>query len=422
MITAIVMIVTLALLSAIATRLFISQTRSSLDHNLSHQALLLAESGMEKAKYELTLNPAYLGEVNTVFGSGTFTIAILTTDFNGLALPAGQLRVSSTGSLTTAGGELILRTVEEILSLGNQSGWAVGRNGEILRWSGAQWSAITSPFAGDINDVTCNAADDCWFVGVGGNIARWNGATISTPVSITVNNLNAVACDPNNASQCFAVGDNGTIMAWNGSTWNTAVSGTTQHLNGIHCPDAKCYTVGNSGTIRAYTGSWISESTGTRDFFDVHCWSTNNCLTVGEKNGSKYYLQRRSGSWADESQSFTPSRPLNAVACLAGATKCWALSDNGKALRKDGVSPWVINSLSTSSAMNDIWCSQTSDECWATGRPGGGGTTLLHWLPATGWVNTPSTAGPIQLFAIHFAPGPAPAGSMTSLAWRETIP
>ena len=222
LITAIVILVTLALLSAVATRLFITQARSGGDFNRAEEAQLLAESGMEKAKYELSQTSTYTGEINTAFANGSFTITLLYTDFDGLALPTGQARISSTGTLTAAAGLMISRTVEEIITVPILSGWAGGTNGLVLRWDSTQWLAMTTPFTFNINDVNCSSsASDCWFVGDGGIIAHWDGLIFSS-AAVTTENMNAVACAPNNANLCFAVGNGGTIETWEGRTWTTS--------------------------------------------------------------------------------------------------------------------------------------------------------------------------------------------------------
>jgi Tfp pilus assembly protein PilX len=56
LIAAVAILVTLSLLAAVTGRLFVAQVRGNTDQLVAEQALQLAESGLEKAKYELTLN------------------------------------------------------------------------------------------------------------------------------------------------------------------------------------------------------------------------------------------------------------------------------------------------------------------------------------------------------------------------------
>jgi len=423
LITAIVILVTLAMLSAVATRLFVTQARSGSDFNRAHEAQLLAESGMEKAKYELTQSPIYAGEINTAFANGSFTITILYTDFNGLALPTGQARISSIGSLTAPDGLLINRTVEEIITVPVLIGWAVGNNGLVLRWDGSQWLPITTPFTFNINDVHCNtSASDCWFVGDGGIIAHWDGLTFSTS-TVSTENLNAVACDPGNASLCFTVGNGGTLVAWNGSTWSVSTWPSGQNLNGIHCPASDCYVVGDSGTILHYSASWGDESSGAVNLNDIHCTSTANCWAVGDRDANRFYTLNRLGSptWVSSTLSSNKRRNLMAVSCTASPGSCWAVGLNGRTLLNNGTAPWSLDTTGSTASFNDLWCSQTSTECWATGKAAGGQNTLMHWQGVS-WINTTTTIAPKEFTAIHFAVDADSAATLTTLAWQEAIP
>jgi len=422
MITAIVILITLSLLSAVATRLFISQSHSSGDFLRGQEALLLAESGMEKAKYELVQSSAYSGEINTAFANGTFTITILYTDFTGLALPAGQARISSTGTITTINGQLINRTVEEIITVPILVGWAVGKNGSILRWNGNQWLLISNPFSFNLNDVYCiSNASNCWFVGDGGEIAHWDGLAF-TSSTVTGQNLNAVSCEPDNPTLCFAVGDSGTLAAWNGSSWTVSTWPSGQNLHGLHCPDNNCYAVGDNGTILHYSGGWNDESSGTVNLNDVHCSSGSDCWAVGDRDGNRFYTLNRSApaNWSINTLNSNQRRHLLAVSCTAAPGSCWALGQNGRTLLNTG-GAWSLDSSGSNANFNDLWCSQTNTECWATGGAAGGQNTLLHWQGAA-WTNTTSPTTPTEFMAIHFAPDADSPAEITTLAWREAMP
>ena len=58
------------------------------------------------------------------------------------------------------------------------NGWAVGENGRILRWNGANWANFASPTGQDLMSVYINPinSNNGWAVGFNGAIIQWNGA------------------------------------------------------------------------------------------------------------------------------------------------------------------------------------------------------------------------------------------------------
>ena len=419
MIAAIVILVTLGLLSATASRLFITQTSNSSDFFQSRAVLLLAESGLEKAKYELSINPAYSGETATTFANGTFSTSVLTTDFTGAALPSGQLRINSIGSLATSGSAVINRTVEAIITLGGGTitTWAAGKNGRLYQWDGSQWDRISAPFTFDINAIHCSSANDCWFVGDNGNIGHWNGTAFSTSRP-GWNDLKDISCNPNNATQCFAVGEDGEIMARNGASWSLSPTPTGRDLNAIHCPDSNCYAVGDKGTILEWVaGSWVDASmSGIDDLNGIACLSSTNCWAVGDERSDRFTTLNRIGSgWSNESFRLGDKKDLKDIACIPITGSCMAVGKDGTLLSYDGSLPWTRASSGTGKDIDTITCSSVATECWAVAGSNKNRSTVLHWT-GTSWSSSRA-----QISTVFITPGSG-SSSLTTSAWREIIP
>jgi hypothetical protein len=93
-----------------------------------------------------------------------------------------------------------------------QDMWAVGFDGEILRYTGL-WSIFPSPTKKHLYDVWGAATDDIWAVGDAGTILHFNGTAWVPVPSPTSQKLTAVW--GSSASDVWAVGDAGTILRLN---------------------------------------------------------------------------------------------------------------------------------------------------------------------------------------------------------------
>jgi hypothetical protein len=113
LILAVIIIMVAAVMAAAIATLTSGGAQSGGLHVQSTQALFIAESGLEKAIRERSLSNAYVGEGPTTMGQGSYTITVLNTDFSGAALPSGQRRLSSVGTIGSA-----TRTVEAIVRTG----------------------------------------------------------------------------------------------------------------------------------------------------------------------------------------------------------------------------------------------------------------------------------------------------------------
>ena len=97
-----------AILLTLSTALIGSTTmhnRAEAQTIASHQALRLAEAGLDKAIYELNQNPAFSGEVNVPLGNGTVTIAVNDID-------SSNKRITATGQVSYQGGLVATKAVQ----------------------------------------------------------------------------------------------------------------------------------------------------------------------------------------------------------------------------------------------------------------------------------------------------------------------
>lgn len=113
LIAAIILIVVAAAMAVVLVSMVSSSTQSGALHVTSAQALFVAESGLEKAIRQRSLDNTYVGEGPTAMGQGSYTITVFNTDFSGALLPSGQRRLRSVGQFDTA-----TRTVEAIVRTG----------------------------------------------------------------------------------------------------------------------------------------------------------------------------------------------------------------------------------------------------------------------------------------------------------------
>ena len=337
-------------------------------------ALLLAESGIERAaaRYVAGNSCATLAvDGPYALGQGSFTInASYTTDFSGTNLPAGECRVQSVGTVG-----LVQRTVQAILQLPASDGMVVGNGGTALRCGGSTCTSTKGiPGRDNLVGVSCPTSTDCIAVaGNNGDAFEWNGSAWSLLPSSGLTQFTAVACEPGNGADCYAVGLRSffffqipEVMRWNGTRWNL-ITWAASPFTAIAC----------AGTGAATT-----------------CYATTSGSTFWVGNGG-------GGSWLNANSP----NPLNAVSC-ASAADCWAT---------EGAS-WDFDALTTPAGgsqsnygvsgsapnLDAISCDATND-CWAAGQTvgrRGGQSAFVYWNGSTGTVLPSKTKRNLYLYGI----------------------
>lgn len=151
--------------------------------------------------------------------------------------------------------------------LGN-IGFAVGNNGQILRYNGTSWTQATSPTTRNLLGVSVVSSSEAWAVGTNGTILQWNGttwSTVSSPVTVQLNDI--VMLDTNNdgsAEVGWAVGNSGRLLNYNGSTWSSTTIGNTTFTGIDFANSNDAWAVGSGGTAVHWDGNtWTTFSSDT---------------------------------------------------------------------------------------------------------------------------------------------------------------
>jgi hypothetical protein len=94
-------------------------------------------------------------------------------------------------------------------------GWAVGDNGTILHWNGANWVLADSPVTSRLNAIALSSATEGWAVGDEGVILRLKGGVWSQVSQPAERYLYSIAISPGtNGTDAWAMGRNGIILRY----------------------------------------------------------------------------------------------------------------------------------------------------------------------------------------------------------------
>ncbi len=152
--------------------------------------------------------------------------------------------------------------------------WAVGDNGEILKWGGSTWAAVAGNTEAVLNGVWALSEQEAWAVGDGGVSVRYlNGQWTEVPTGV-VTDLNGVwAFSPDMA---IAVGDEGVIRHWNGTDWSGISSGVAENLYAVW---------GNAENNAWAVGRAPSEGNGVLLHFNGTSWTSQDSGVPGSLTG-----------------------------------------------------------------------------------------------------------------------------------------
>lgn len=329
LIAAIVLLVILSFFALVVTILYVGDTRRSIDHLSSAQALFLAESGLERGTHAL-LSPTVMTPSSTDNRQSCQTVA---TNLTGVGQGAGLFSVTGgtpfySGDVTNSAVEVkgALSAIATLIPLTNTAALAdYAPSGRVLiDQEQIDYSAISS------SSATCGGSAPCLIGvirGVDGTLPAAHAA--GTPVAqyqCVIQSKGGVASFTNPRGQrtlsdgiqlqeAWAVGSEGnswqtggsvtTLLRWTGSAWTDASAGiASRNLNAITCINyADCWAVGSANLLRTIYGgggptpvatvahwngsSWTNFS-GTLpgsvkggDLDTVTCTSHDNCWMVG---------------------------------------------------------------------------------------------------------------------------------------------
>jgi hypothetical protein len=166
----------------------------------------------------------------------------------------GQTWTQTTGPISDT-------VLQDLVMFSPIDGWAVGGGvcftcqdtGKIFRWDGNSWQF----FQGAVRylwAVDGAAPDDVWAVGQNGLILHWDGANWTSVASPTTVQLRALSV--RSATDVWAVG--GRVFHWDGQTWSVAPNTPNESFYDIAAvgPD-EVWLAGSSGLIvHGQAGTW----------------------------------------------------------------------------------------------------------------------------------------------------------------------
>lgn len=444
---ALFVIVTLLVMVQAVNRMAGSDITDTITQNDAVEALFIAETGIEYAAYTYASNggncpglqPA-IGVTNA--GRGSF-------DVTASALAGTDCRITVEATVSSMGSgapDAAMRIVSADLRLAGGSVVAVGDNGTILRWDGANWNAETSNTSEDLMAVYCPTTNQCWATGTGKRIYEWTGGTNWTTVYTPADNdgsFNAIECVPNDPNDCYAVGlDVGfkgiqfkVTRHWDGLVWSDSGNGggaVYDFFTDISCPDTNCYAITRNGESRTSATAWSIDDTYTTEYqYGIDCYSAVECWSVGDKvtggggNNVFRFYRRNAGGWNLVTLNSNSAANMRGVSC-ADANSCKAVGEtrsNRFVITSWNGASWVDESSNLggndSDNLNGVHCVQANN-CWAVGdhRNGRAFGNSLFWDGAN-WahVPTPVTENLNGVFIL----GNGGGGSVSLVRWQELV-
>jgi hypothetical protein len=288
---------------------------------------------------------------------------------------------------------------------------------------------------GDLNSVSCPAANECWAVGQSGGstspqavMANWNGSawtqtTVPAPQGAVATELISDSCA--STSYCWAVGDyensSGTFtpygLNWDGTAWSVGSLGATAGVSTVSCDSTTdCWAEGtSSSSLDHWNGTtWNAVSApalGAPFEPALSCVSASDCWLVGANTtgGGTLTAQWNGSTW---SVVKTPTSKLGGhflpgVSCTG--TSCMAVGGISipdkhvpLAQRWNG-SRWVVTPAGTVTTANhaslDAVSCVTSANCLAVGGRAKSPTAFSESWNGTSWqqLTMPKGSGMAEL-------------------------
>jgi photosystem II stability/assembly factor-like uncharacterized protein len=230
------------------------------------------------------------------------------------------------------------KDINAVTFVNDNTGWAVGYWGEILRYRNGNWNinfTWPTPYFQDVAFGTTNFGLAVGYQGSGAvfNGTKWKGADLPT-----TRNIYGVAIPPGQNLVAWAVGERGTVFRWTGgntgawSSWNIGALATLHdvHFSG---PDDG-WLCGNNGKVYHFAESEWSQVSAvtTTNFHTIYALSENNVWAGG---GSGRIFHYEGVSWV---RVATPTTAAIREIAFTGPTEGWAACDDGVILHYDGVS------------------------------------------------------------------------------------
>ena len=242
--------------------------------------------------------------------------------------------------------------------------FAVGDEGAIVSFDGAQWLAHAAPSPLHLHGVWGRRADQVYAVGDFGSVLEFDGSRWREIHRLGVD-VSAVAVAGFGPHDLFVVGDEGLILRSDGVGFERVDGRTRDALYAIWGLDADhVLAVGDFGAILRWNGrEWSSFAAGTEAFLYGVCGrALDDIVVVGLSGTTAHFDGRR---WS--------RRTTGTTADLLGAarlddTRWIAVGTRGTALVWDG-SAWIEEDTGTDAGLRAVWVAGDGT-AWAVGDGG----------------------------------------------------
>lgn len=214
---------------------------------------------------------------------------------------------------------------------GDSDVWILGLR-ELLHWNGARWSSravggvAIDPRSPGASGLTMIGDNDGWFVSYGGQMVRWSGSEWSEPPTIR-SNLGAMW--GTGRDDVWSVGGQGAIIHWDGSAWRAVPSGTTAQLVGVWGSGSRdVWAIGGGASVHWDGIAWspipVPDATSLSDISGV---DASNVWVVGASASTRPLVKRWDGTaWSSVSLGVEEIDRLQLTAVWArSASEVWVV-------------------------------------------------------------------------------------------------
>jgi photosystem II stability/assembly factor-like uncharacterized protein len=196
---------------------------------------------------------------------------------------------------------LTKETLKGVFFLDSNHGWAVGENGVVMKYNSSKWTFMNSGTTYGLDDVCFNSPTLGWTGDQRGFIFKCNGSTWNlepSPVSTGINSF--FFRNHNNGWAACGGGGNGAIIKYNGTNWTSVYTTSTDGwLQSIFFTDSlNGWAVGLNRILKYNGTTWITQfSNPLTPLYSVyftdnkHGWSVGSRELIYHYNGNSWTKQ-----------------------------------------------------------------------------------------------------------------------------------
>lgn len=287
-----------------------------------------------------------------------------------------------------APGQELRRDLEAVWGVDDDTIWAVGPGGLIVRGGATGWWPQGAIVKSDLHAVWGTGPADVWAVGAGGVALHFDGLGWQQVATGTTSELRGVwGTGP---TDVYAVGDDG-VLRWDGVGWSPVPMSHAGDLTSVSGDGATVWAVGSDGKVVERSGSsWVSSFVAPgRALHGV--WAGGGVVVaVGDEGTIRV---RKSGVWSDQSAPTTAT--LRGV-WGRSASDVLVVGDAGTILRWDGTAWHDETELDAGVDLRAVWAPETGPMAAAVGRF----NVLVGPFMPFPVITTPAEGGPLSDFRV----------------------